>query len=547
MSNQDEKQQNALEIVNDPKNKISVNHNEVTSEAHADYNGLSRRNLLKYGGATAAALSIAGSAATGFTTGRSADGYTGYGRTGLGKDQFFNREPFRAEVPAMMDDKVGESRRPSGAELLFERRTLMYGLLSSGKWNPTMGAEKIPGPIGKFYQENPKSLDLMVQSFEHLIKTTEYWKTQSYDKYAIYTAYAITVKDATVKNNHMPENPRTYYAQTGIETPPEVWDYRGVAERKMEFKSPAHASQLIKEIAYRFGASVVATTPLYENAVFTDIMRGMKHDGHGVWGDKIPEHWKSVIVFATVPEWDMATAAADYSTAFDGYHKTRTLSGLIEGFIKKLGYPARAQFPPNDYEISLTPHTLMSGLGEYARAGYTMIPELGSNFKSGAVITDIEFEYDKPINIGMAKFCEKCKICADTCPSGSIDTTDKPEKVVRGYRRWKLEEDTCHLQWMSGTTPSSHCGICIGVCPFTRKNTWIHAISRELDARDKTGLFAKGLLAMQENFFKYPKPEEFKSIWDGGKEATYHNPPWWMKSEEFFENVKQSWIYEGMH
>ena len=61
------------------------------------------------------------------------------------------------------------------------------------------------------------------------------------------------------------------------------------------------------------------------------------------------------------------------------------------------------------------------------------------------------------------------------------------------------------------------CRVCMGICPYTRKNTWIHTISREIDARDPTGLANWALLAMQKGFFHYPDAQDFKSDWDGGR------------------------------
>ncbi len=553
MSDKKEHGQDALEIVNDPKNRVSAKDvlGDAVNEANVEItSGVSRRNLLKYGAGAAAVLSVAGSAATGFATGRSAEAYTGSGRTTLGKDQFFNREPFRAEVPAMMDDKVGNEpyKRVDWRGIVFERRNAVVALMKSKQWNPSMGVEAMPGSIGDYYRENPKSLEWLLKALDNFAKAAKHFKTTSArEQYSIFYAYESAYKQGLTQNDHLPPNPRMEYSKTKVPITPEEWDYRGVEDRKFEFQSPAHAAKLIKNMAHVFGASVAAVTKLDERFVFADHMRGLPDNGHGQWGDKIPSHWKSVIVFAVPMHWDMTASVVNYSCAYDGYHKVRSVAGLMEAFIKKLGYPARAQVPGNDYEIMMTPHVLLSGLGEYARAGYAMVPELGSNFKPAAVITDIEFDYDKPININMASFCKKCKICADTCPSGAIETTEEPTQVVRGYKRWKLDEDKCFAQWWGGALTSSTCGVCLGVCPFTRKNTWIHAISRELDARDATGIVGSTLLAMQLNFFKYPTGEEFRAKWDGGREAVYHNPPWWMRPEDFFKDIEVDWEYDGMH
>ncbi len=549
MSNDETKktEQDALQVINDPKNFIS--REELEAQDGVDGKGISRRNLLKYSGAAAAALSMAGSAATGMATGKSSDGYTGYGRTYNGDDQFFNRKNFEAETAAMMEP-VGEVTRPNWYDLLFERRRAVGALVSKKLWNPDMGVEAMPGEIGDYYRERPISYAALVESYQLLANRQKWWKEEGHKRYAI--AYAYTKGYSSAMYNHagstIPVDPNDIHMKEGKPIPPEDWDYRGISANKMEFKSPAHASQLIKAIGHMFGASFVRICKLDERFVFKNLMRGMPNRGWDNWGDKIPDHWKSMIVFGHPMQWDTTQAAIGYSTSYDGYFRVKLAAGMTETFLKAIGYPARAQWPGNHYEVMMTPYTLLSGMGEYSRAGLVMVPEVGANMRPAGVITNVDFEYDKPININMAKFCMKCKICAETCPTGAIPFDDEPTTVVRGFKRWLLDEEKCYRQWVAGTTFSGDgCRVCIAVCPFSRKNTWIHAISRELDARDSLGIVGTTLLAMQQNFFKYPKGEEFRAGWDGGREATYHDPIWWERSEDFFSNIEKTWEYEGMH
>lgn len=314
----------------------------------------------------------------------------------------------------------------------------------------------------------------------------------------------------------------------------------------MEFKSPEHATRLIKRMAHLFGASFVGVGKFDPNFMFTNKMRGMPNNGDK-WGDKVPGHWKSIIVVGVPQFWDQTYAAIGYCTSYDAYFRSKIVSGLLERFINELGYPARAQFPGTHYEIMLEPFIMTTGLGEYSRSGMVMIPEVGCNFRPAAIVTNIEFEYDKPISVGMSEFCKKCKICAETCPSGAIPFDDEPQTVVRGYKRWLLDAEKCYNQWAAGQTVDAlGCRVCMGVCPYTRKNTWIHTLSREIEPRDPTGLFADALLAMQNNFFKYPTGQDFQADWLGGKEATYHNPPWYLRAEEVFKDIEQTWEYHGM-
>jgi len=570
-------EKDGIDILNDPKNYISNpdfadeptdiaadttsdTANDSTApddskkEACEKTSNMSRRSFLKIGGIAAAATTVVGAGAAGFAIGRSDDAYTGYGRTHQGGDMFFNREPFRADVPNMMTP-VGEVTRPNWDEQLHLRRNALIAIMKRGEWTPDLGLEKLPGDVGDYYRARPGELDVMLRSLELNLERIAAWKNGAHRQYAIADAYDNAYIYANYEIDHsgalpeftdstFPKCPSYEYKKEGKAIPPEDWDFRGIwRDKPMEFKSPKHASKLIKRMAHMYGASVVGITKFDPRFMFKNHMRGMPDDGHGTWGDKVPEHWKSIIVFGAPMSWDSVYSAIGYSSTYGAYHRTRVTSGLLERFIRELGYPARAQFPNINYEIMMTPYVLLAGLGEYGRAGYSMIPELGANFRPAAVITNIEFEYDKPIDIKMADFCKKCKICAENCPSGAISMEDEPTTIVRGFKRWKLDEEKCFQQWCGGARYA--CGICLGVCPYTRKNTWIHTISRELEPRDPTGLVASGLLAMQQNFFKYHEAEDYRPDWNGGKDATYHNPVWWLRSENFFE-LEKDWKYRGM-
>ncbi len=511
--------------------------------------GMSRRDMLRLGGAAAATASVLASGAAGFATGRDTRGYTGIGDTYYGKDAFFNREPFRVEIEDVMKP-VGTVTRPHWFDMNFERTKVLRALIVRKQWNPGMTAEEMPGELGDYYRARPERYEAMIKQFEQNANRAQWWEKEGHKKYAITGAYntAFNRISRTHSGLTIPEEPQDVYENTGVEQPPEKWDYRNVNKRKMEFKSPAHASKIIKRITHLFGMSIVGICKFDERFMYTGLMRGMKDRGHDNWGDKVPAHWKSVIIFGVPMEWESMYSALGYQTSQDSYMRSRLAAGLLEQFLQALGYPARAQYPGSQYEIMLNPFLILAGIGEESRSGMVMVPEFGTNFRPAAVVTDMEFEYDKPISVNMAHFCKKCKICADTCPSGAISHEDEPTAIIRGFKRWPLDDEKCYGSWQSSLNNDGlGCGVCHSVCPYTRKNTWIHKISREIDPRDPTGLFASGLLAMQHNFFKYPAGEEFRAEWDGGREANYHNPPWWARSEEFLKDVMKDWEYDGMY
>ena len=65
-----------------------------------------------------------------------------------------------------------------------------------------------------------------------------------------------------------------------------------------------------------------------------------------------------------------------------------------------------------------------------------------------------------------------------------------------------------------------------------------------MDPRDPTGITRKTLLAMQHNFFYYPEAEAYHPDWTGGNFAGYHEPPEWLRSENYLK-VTKTWEYDG--
>jgi reductive dehalogenase len=223
-----------------------------------------------------------------------------------------------------------------------------------------------------------------------------------------------------------------------------------------------------------------------------------------------------------------------YGTSYDAYSRERIIGGKLETFIHELGYPARAHVPPSSYDLVMPPIAIDAGLGEIGRHGILISPELGSNTRLACVTTNIPMEVDKPVNLGIMDFCQKCKICAEKCPTGAISHKSEMP-TVRGYERWRIRDELCFQGWAS--VAQSHvrgCRICLAVCPYSRKNNWVHAVSRYVDPRDPTGIVASLLLWMQKGLFKYPTAKEFLPP-PSGKNATYHEPPDWLQTDKWFD------------
>jgi epoxyqueuosine reductase len=494
------------------------------------------RSALKIGSAIAAVLSIIGIAIAGYFAGKSYDSHTGWERYHHGAGQFYNRRSFRQDKPTYGINDT--TQRLNWIESLPGRMAAISGLMkpsdgSKSKWMPPMGMDALPEPIKGFFKKNERKYKLTLEAFELIGEQKKNWPKFE-NQYVLADAWSSA--HGSIFGDHDGEFlPPEFQYPPEPQGPPEEWDYRDVhRDDPLPFKSSQHAAELMKKITHTFGATLVGITKLNPDWCYQGHLRGV---GEGDW--EVPKHWEYAIVWATPHEWDSMYCNPNYGTSYDAYSRNRIIGGKLESFIHELGYPARAHVPPMSYDLVTPPIAIDAGLGEIGRHGILITPELGSNSRLGVVTTNIPMAVDKPVNLGIMDFCKKCKICAKTCPSGAISIKDTPE-TVRGYRRWRIRDESCFQTWASVAQRHVRgCRICLAVCPYSRKNNWVHALSRYVDPRDPTGISASVLLWMQKKFFDYPKAHDFMPP-PSGKNASYHEPPDWLQTDKWFD-IPKTW------
>jgi epoxyqueuosine reductase QueG len=89
---------------------------------------------------------------------------------------------------------------------------------------------------------------------------------------------------------------------------------------------------------------------------------------------------------------------------------------------------------------------------------------------------------DKPIDFGLQRFCQKCRICAQNCPSHAIPTGDKV--MYNGYLTWKLDTKRC-ASFNFTNKKGTMCNRCVKSCPWTQPATWQHNVVRSLVTRSR--------------------------------------------------------------
>ena len=278
--------------------------------------------------------------------------------------------------------------------------------------------------------------------------------------------------------------------------------------------SPERAAEKVKGFANHMGADLVRIGPLNPAYVYTHIGKTW-HDPARRYGAPIHLGHKNAISIAVGINPDLIKTGPVLSEAIEimrVYVHVATIVVTLAGYIRALGYPARAHIISN-YQVLCIPLAIDAGMGELGRHGLMITKELGSCLKLGTVTTDLSLTHDPPVDIGVDEFCQDCKICAESCPSGAIPYGKK--KVVRGVEKWCISPEACFTVWNETGTD---CGVCVASCPWTKPRTLFHNAARELATRKfKAGLWmSRGEKIMYGKFRPHPVPswlEEPEPVW----------------------------------
>jgi reductive dehalogenase len=171
--------------------------------------------------------------------------------------------------------------------------------------------------------------------------------------------------------------------------------------------------------------------------------------------------------------------------SFQVYQHLGLVAETIANYIKRLGWDASAQYGPSfvdKYSVLMPPLLLQAGIGEVSRAGIILSPYLGLGYKAAAVLTNMPIVPDKPIDFGLQRFCQDCKICAENCPSRAISTGDKV--MYNGYETWKLDTRRC-ASFNFTNKKGTMCNRCVKSCPWTRPPTWSNNLVRSMVMRSR--------------------------------------------------------------
>ncbi len=160
---------------------------------------------------------------------------------------------------------------------------------------------------------------------------------------------------------------------------------------------------------------------------------------------------------------------------FQHYRITNTKLDLIAldavSFIERRGYRAfpvaASQSMPGagNYRGVFQHKTaaVLSGLGFVGKSGLLLSPEYGPRIRLATVLTDMPLESGGGI---IENGCGKCRACVDACPAGAISG-----ELYYGGNEPLIDVEKCsaHMKTYKDVGRGAVCGICMAVCPYSKK------------------------------------------------------------------------------
>lgn len=254
--------------------------------------------------------------------------------------------------------------------------------------------------------------------------------------------------------------------------------------------TPSEGARLIRVAMRQFGAAQVGFLALNENTrklIFSHDPDGKEiifEDTHEAYETEIkrviPIKAKWVVVYSvqmSLESFKRAPTKIAHQAVISAYSRAKYIQHHTQEFIRGLGYQCLGQDVLNSLGISLA-FGVLAGLGELSRTNRLITPEYGPLIRTFIMLTDLPVMVDKPIDAGIMEFCKHCKKCAESCPAGALRFEDEPSWDVKGswnspgHKAYFEDAVKCYTYWKE---VDSDCGICLAVCPFSKKDkAWIH-------------------------------------------------------------------------
>jgi epoxyqueuosine reductase len=274
----------------------------------------------------------------------------------------------------------------------------------------------------------------------------------------------------------------------------------------------------LKTFARSIGFHLIGvTTPEPFEQAELDITRWLAggHQGDMAWlnaarahlatrpRELLPEARSLVVVGASYrtaePEAGSGGRVARYAWGSDYHDAMKTRLRQLAAFLsQRLGRQVRSRVFVDDGPLVERDAAMRAGLG-FRGKNTNLLTPIGSYVFLGALLTDVELEFDQPVQ----KDCGTCRLCIDACPTDALDSAyhlaaERCIAYLTIEHRGPIADDLRPRigEWVFG------CDICQEVCPYnaSRRNRprgW-----QEFEPRGGTRLDLEALVEMDDEGFR---------------------------------------------
>lgn len=248
--------------------------------------------------------------------------------------------------------------------------------------------------------------------------------------------------------------------------------------------TPDSTTQRIKSLGHELGFAHVGIAPAVTPTGFHRLLQWIENSYNAdmQWVERRKEAYRHPdgvmqgtrsVIMAAMNYNDGATPAgggrvARYAWGSADYHD------VLKPRLQQLAAMLKAEFPTARTRVVIDTAPLLerdfarlAGIGWFGKNTMLISRSIGSWFFLGGVLTDVELDYDKPVD---QNYCGNCTRCLDACPTDAF-----PEPGVLDARRCisyltiEHRKDSIPLdlrkgigEWLFG------CDICQDVCPWNR-------------------------------------------------------------------------------
>ena len=199
------------------------------------------------------------------------------------------------------------------------------------------------------------------------------------------------------------------------------------------------------------------------------------------------------------PEPGAGGRVARYAWGSDYHDAMKNRLRQLAAFLRqRVGRDVRSRVFVDDGPLVERDAALRAGLG-FRGKNTNLLTPIGSYVFLGALLTDVELEFDQPVQ----KDCGTCRLCIDACPTDALDSAyhlaaERCIAYLTIEHHGPIADDLRPrmAEWVFG------CDICQEVCPHNASRRARPRGWQEFEPRAGTRLDLEALVAMDDDAFR---------------------------------------------